>query len=213
MSQSFRQKYFGSKSFYKSVIAITFPVMAQMLIQSLVSLVDNFMVAELGDVKMSGVNVAGQILYLFQVLINAVCTAGGIFMSQFFGAKNEKGMKQSLIFKLILAFISILIYMFCCMVIPYQILSLMVRNNRDAGAILEVGTQYMFIMGFAGIAESEIETLEDGNFIVRVSYPLDEWVYSLILSFGASAKVLEPIEIREEIKKRIADMQKRYDLE
>ena len=46
MSQSFRQKYFGSKSFYRDVIAI-----AQMLIQSLVSLVDNFMVAELGDVK------------------------------------------------------------------------------------------------------------------------------------------------------------------
>lgn len=51
MSQSFRQKYFGSKSFYRDVIAIAFPVMAQMLIQSLVSLVDNFMVAELGDVK------------------------------------------------------------------------------------------------------------------------------------------------------------------
>ena len=51
MSQSFRQKYFGSKSFYSDVIAIAVPVMAQMLIQSLVSLVDNFMVAELGDVK------------------------------------------------------------------------------------------------------------------------------------------------------------------
>lgn len=59
-------------------------------------------------------------------------------------------------------------------------------------------------------AESDIEILEDGNFVVRVTYPLDEWVYSLILSFGASAKVLEPIEIREEIKKRIADMQKNY---
>ena len=51
MSQSFSQKYFGSKSFYRDAIAIAFPVMAQMLIQSLVSLVDNFMVAELGDVK------------------------------------------------------------------------------------------------------------------------------------------------------------------
>lgn len=59
--------------------------------------------------------------------------------------------------------------------------------------------------------ESEIETLEDGNFIIRVSYPLDEWVYSLILSFGASAKVLEPAEIRKEIKRRIAEMQKIYE--
>jgi len=58
--------------------------------------------------------------------------------------------------------------------------------------------------------ESDIEILEDGNFMVRVAYPLDEWVYGLVLSFGASAKVLEPLEIREEIKKRIADMQKNY---
>lgn len=58
--------------------------------------------------------------------------------------------------------------------------------------------------------ESDIEILEDGNFMVRVAYPLDEWVYGLILSFGASAKVLEPLEIRQEIKKRIADMQKNY---
>lgn len=61
--------------------------------------------------------------------------------------------------------------------------------------------------------ESEIEILEDGNFVVRVMYPLDEWVYSLILSFGASAKVLEPLEIREEVKKRIVDMQKNYEPE
>lgn len=147
-------KYVGSRQFYKGIIAIAFPVMAQMLIQSLVSLVDNFMVAGLGDVKMSGVNVAGQILYLFQVLINAVCTAGGIYMSQFFGADNEKGMKQSLIFKLILAFISILVSMFCCMVIPHRILSLMINHNADAEAIITVGTQYMFIMGFAGIPQT-----------------------------------------------------------
>lgn len=61
--------------------------------------------------------------------------------------------------------------------------------------------------------ESEIEILEDGNFKVRMSYPLDEWVYSLILSFGPSARVLEPLEIREEIKKRINQMKKNYELE
>lgn len=59
-------------------------------------------------------------------------------------------------------------------------------------------------------AESNIEILEDGNFLVRVAYPLDEWVYGLILSFGSSAKVLEPLEIQQEIKKRISDMMKNY---
>lgn len=203
MPQIFRQKYVGSMLFCKKVAAIAFPVMAQMLIQSLVSLVDNFMVAELGDVKMAGVNVAGQILYLFQVLINAVCTAGGIFMSQFFGAKSEQGMKQSLIFKLIFAFISILIYMFCCVGIPYQILSLMVKNNKDAEAILAAGTQYMFIMGFAGIPAmicavlaSALREIGDVKppLIISVSATLINTFLDWVLIYGKFG--FQPMEVR-----------------
>ena len=36
---------------------IALPVIGQLLIQSLVSLIDNFMVAGLGDIKMGGVNI------------------------------------------------------------------------------------------------------------------------------------------------------------
>ena len=35
-------------------------------------------------------------------------------------------------------------------------------------------------------------------------------VAATALAFGASAKVLEPLEIQQEIKKRISDMQKNY---
>jgi Na+-driven multidrug efflux pump len=53
--------------FYKNALVIAVPIMLQQLIQSLVSLVDNFMVSGLGDVSMSGVNVAGQPLFVFKV--------------------------------------------------------------------------------------------------------------------------------------------------
>ena len=60
--------------------------------------------------------------------------------------------------------------------------------------------------------ETELEVLEDGNFLVHCAYPLDEWVYSLVLSFGASAKVLEPEHIRLEIQKRINKMMENYEM-
>ena len=60
--------------------------------------------------------------------------------------------------------------------------------------------------------ETELEVLEDGNFLVHCAYPLDEWVYSLVLSFGASAKVLEPEHIRLEIQKRIKKMMGNYEM-
>lgn len=59
--------------------------------------------------------------------------------------------------------------------------------------------------------ESELELLPDGNYLAHCAYPLDEWVYSLILWFGPSAKVLEPEFIREEVQRRIKKMMENYE--
>jgi predicted DNA-binding transcriptional regulator YafY len=50
--------------------------------------------------------------------------------------------------------------------------------------------------------EERIETLENGDMIVRVSYPEDEWVYSFILSYGEHVEVLEPPHIKEIIREK-----------
>lgn len=142
---------FGTASFYASALKIAIPVMAQMLIQNLVSLIDNFMVAGLGDVKMSGVNICGQIIFVFMVFMNTICMAGGIFLTQFSGAKDKEGMKQSFCFKLWMGLFVVAIFSLSCFVLPRQILSLMVRGNSQADLILDQGVQYMRIMGFMGI--------------------------------------------------------------
>ena len=143
--------YFGNRSFYKSAILIGVPVMIQALLQSLVSLIDSFMVAGLGDVKMAGVNIAGQILYIFMVLQTAVCTSGGIYMTQYFGARDKKGMQQSFAFKTVVSFSMIFLYFLVTFVWNRKILSLMVIGNSQAEMILNQGQEYMFLMGFVGI--------------------------------------------------------------
>lgn len=61
--------------------------------------------------------------------------------------------------------------------------------------------------------EEEITVLPCGDFEVSVNYPLDDWVYGLILSFGASAKVTAPISVQQELLRRINEMKKRYAME
>lgn len=58
--------------------------------------------------------------------------------------------------------------------------------------------------------EEEITVLSEGDFQICIKYPLDAWTYGLILSFGPSAKVLEPEFVREEIARRIGEMAKKY---
>ena len=145
------KRFWGSFDFYKRAIYIALPVMAQALIQNLVSLVDNFMVSGLGDVKMSGVNIAGQILFLFMIFLNTFCMAGGIFLTQFFGAKQKDGMCQAFKFKLFSSGIALIIYFAVCWIFPRWCLSLLVRGNLQAEAILNQGEHYLSMMGFCGI--------------------------------------------------------------
>ena len=145
------QGLFGPRAFYRSALAIAVPIMLQQLIQSLVSLVDNFMVSGLGDVCMSGVNVAGQVLFVFMVFLNAICMSGGIFMTQFFGAKDRVGMGQAFRFKLIAGMAAFVPYCLVCLVFPRQVLSLMLIGNTQAEAILDQAVQYIRIMFWIGI--------------------------------------------------------------
>lgn len=50
--------------------------------------------------------------------------------------------------------------------------------------------------------ESCIEKLDNGWFHVTVEYPLDEWVYGWLLSFGISVEVLEPVQMRQVLAER-----------
>lgn len=59
--------------------------------------------------------------------------------------------------------------------------------------------------------ESELTLLPDGNFLVKLAYPLDDWVYGVVLSFGPSAKVLEPEHVRVEVKRRVEAMCRNYE--
>ena len=146
-----KRKLFESGIFYGNALKIAVPIMLQQLIQNLVSLIDNFMVSGLGDISMSGVNVAGQVLFVFMVYLNAIAMAGGIFMTQFFGAKDKGGMKQAFIFKLIMGLAAFIPFLLVCIVFPRKVLSLMLIGNTEAELILDEAVKYMNIMFFTGL--------------------------------------------------------------
>lgn len=56
----------------------------------------------------------------------------------------------------------------------------------------------------------EISKKDNGNFIVKVEYPENEWVYGYILSFGEHIKVLSPDRARNVIKYKLEKTLKNY---
>jgi len=146
----------GPGRFYREALAIVVPVMAQTLVTNLVSLIDNFMVAGLGDAKMAAVNVANQLNFIYFVILNTTCIAGGIYLAQHRGAENPEGMRQAFRFKLVVALSTSAIHLLICLAFPEPLLRLMVSGNAAADEIVREAAVYLRVVavGWVPIAIS-----------------------------------------------------------
>lgn len=50
----------------------------------------------------------------------------------------------------------------------------------------------------------------DGSFIIDTIYPVGEWLFSYIASFGSNCEVLEPLDIRNKIKEELQKILDNY---
>lgn len=59
-------------------------------------------------------------------------------------------------------------------------------------------------------SDEEIERLPNGDFLISPTYPRGEWIYGMILSYGAQAEVIKPETLRQEIAKRLLHAASKY---
>ncbi len=101
MKKSIRNRYFGDAAFYRKVLIVALPLIAQQLITSFVNMLDNIMVGQTGALPMSAVSVANQLVLIFNLAVFGSVSGASIFGAQFAGKQDWKGMRYCLRFKLI----------------------------------------------------------------------------------------------------------------
>ena len=124
-----REKYFGDKEFYSHVLRLALPMMFQGLLVSLSGLVDNMMVAGLGDSFLSGVASANRFYMIFLFAVNGVVTAAGIFIGQYLGAKKPEMMKESFRASIILGYLVMIPFFILIMFFPENILRFFTKDT------------------------------------------------------------------------------------
>ena len=79
MLQTFKRKFIGTKDFYIYVLGIAVPMIIQNAITNFVSFLDNIMVGQIGTEQMSGVAIANQLIFVFNLCIFGGVSGAGIF--------------------------------------------------------------------------------------------------------------------------------------
>ena len=82
-------------------------------------------------------------------------------------------------------------------------------NFKNISLELEISKEMAYRV-YDEFESREITKKEDGNFIVNVEYPENEWVYGYILSFGEYAKILKPDYAKTAIKEKLQKTLKNY---
>lgn len=198
------------KEFKQKLLHIALPVTIQALMQSSLNLIDQIMIGSLGSACIAGIGLAGKFTSILSVLVAAIVTAAGILISQYFGAKNEKGVRDSFYLPFYFSLLFVLIFSILSFFIPNQIMSLYADDGetiskaatylkiRTAGYLPSVITMFVSTLlrnmqkaklpAIAGIVSIAINTLMNWLLINGV------WIFPRLEESGAAiATVLSQI--------------------
>lgn len=95
------KKLIGDKKFYTRIITLALPMILQNAITAFVGMLDNIMVGAVGTEQMTGVAVANQLFFIFNLCIFGVMSGTGLFGAQFSGNNDNRGVRYTFRFKLI----------------------------------------------------------------------------------------------------------------
>lgn len=130
------------KSFYKTLVALSIPVILQGLITFSVTMADNLMVSSLGDVAVSGVYMGNQLQTLLQMLTGGIGGAILILSAQYWGKNDTDSIRKIISIGVHFSLIAGGVLTLAGLFFPVQILSLFTKDP----AIIASGAVYLRIV-------------------------------------------------------------------
>ncbi len=134
------KEFIGTKKFYKEMFTLTIPVICQQIIAVLLNFADNIMVGQLGNEALAGVSVANKYYMIYLSLLFGLTGATGIFISQYYGAKEKEKCQSIFLFTLVSTIIISLICSSIIFIIPEITLTIFVKENPFT---IEEGLKYL----------------------------------------------------------------------
>ena len=179
---------FNNKVFLRRVVSVAIPIMVQMAITNFVSLLDNLMVGQVGQLPMSGVSIVNQLLFVFNLCIFGATSGAGIFTAQMHGSQNHEGIRYTFRFKILISLIltALGIGIFLCWSDPLIGLYLTGDGDAsDAAEVLTYGRSYLQMMLFGllgfGLSTSYSSTLRETG---QTAVPMIAGIAAVLVNLG-----------------------------
>lgn len=110
------------KGFWKITLSLAIPIALQQMLSASFSLIDTLMVGQLGDVPLSATGMAGQWSWLFNMVLFGIVSGASVFVSQYWGDGNARGIRRTVGIATTFGLIVSLIFLVLAIFIPERII-------------------------------------------------------------------------------------------
>ncbi len=170
-------------SFQREVLKIAIPVTLQYVFQAFLSIINEFMVGQLGDISVAANGITNKYESLFTITITAVSAAATILISQYYGKKDKKGVSTSFFYTLSCGILIMILFISLSLIFPYKIMKIYTKDI----AASETAAEYLKIIAisfipytFTSITSAMFRSAEKSN------YPMYSSIISIILNLVAN---------------------------
>ncbi|MCR5731362.1 MAG: MATE family efflux transporter [Sphaerochaetaceae bacterium] len=186
-----KNKLFGNRDFYMMVLTIALPIAIQNGFTNFVNLLDNIMVGRLGTEAMSGVSIANQLVFIFNICIFGCVSGAGIFTAQYVGKEDWNGVRNTVRYKLITGSLITILCSILCLYKGDYLIGLFLKGSSDGGNVdfaLQEGRSYLNLMllGFPAFMLSQVyasTSRENGEAVTPMKAGLTAIVTNLVLNY------------------------------
>lgn len=183
------------KGFYRKVVLLALPILAQNLITTSLGLIDTFMVGMLGEAPLAAVALANIPVFIMQLIIFGLQSGSSVLISQFWGKGDTESINRVIGIGCYVAGAISVVFACIMFFFPAQLIGLLTDNTEliaiAAGYAKIVGASYLLnsITGVYVGAHRSMENPKLGLIIFSVSMctnTLLNWVF-IFGNLGAPA--------------------------
>lgn len=171
--------------YYKTLLRIALPIVAQNFISSSLNVIDVTMIGQLGETAIASVGLANQIFFLLMLMTFGIYSGVGVFTAQLWGKGDVNSIHKVQGIGLMMGLVGSLFFTIIALVFPETAL----RFYTTDPAVIEAGSSYLRISGWSfvvtAITFAYYSVLRSTGF-VRVPMVISICVLSLktLLNYG-----------------------------
>ncbi len=143
-------KIFGNRDFLQQMMRLALPIALQNVLMAAFALIDTTMVAHLGDGAITAVNFATRWTFIMQITLFGVCSGASILYSQFWGARDHKGIRQVFGLTVLISLAVAVVFGALMATVPETMIRVFAgySDEESVRSVVDMGTSFLRIFVF-----------------------------------------------------------------